>query len=655
MQHTHSHFTGKPAAILALLHRRAVLRGLVLLALVGVPDVVPAQQAAPTAPILAPMTEEEARQWYDRQPWLMGCNFVPSTAVNDTEMWQAETFDPKTIDRELAWAEGLGYNSCRVFIQYIVWKQDPKGLKNRFDQFLSIAEKHKIRVMPVLFDDCAFDAGRDPYPGKQDDPVPGTSNARWVPSPGLRLVTDKSAWPELEKYVKDMVGSFSSDNRIVLWDLYNEPGNSRMGNKSLPLVEAAFDWARQARPSQPLTIGVWGGPKEISDRQIELSDVISFHFYGNNAGMKKRIADLKKHGRPVLCTEWMARTTGSKYETELPLFKQEKVGCYNWGLVNGRTQCQYPWGSPKDAPEPKVWFHDLLRRDGSPKNPDEIAFIRRFTDAPGTNRIKPLFDFPVRDTSVCVGPDETYYLAGTTGAPAWWKTNEGIRMWKSKDLKTWEPLGLVWSFARDTTWQKKRGENQAIWAPEIHYFNKTFWIAYCVNYQGTGILRSSTGKPEGPYVDVKPDGPLTGEIDASLFRDDDGKVYFVYQDGKIARMKDDMSGLAEAPRFLKPANADRAGFEGAFIFKANNRYYLSCADFTDGRYHCYVASSKDLHGPYGDRYLAVPHGGHNMFFMDTSGQWWSTFFGNDGDAPYRERPGLLRIEFGLDEEPRPAP
>jgi len=611
------------------------------------------QLSAESAGPATKWSEEKAWEWYATQRWLFGCNFLPSTAVNDTEMWQAETFDPKTIDRELAWAHQLGYNSCRVFIQYIVWKQDPKGFKNRFDQFLSIAEKHKISVMPIPFDDCAFDAGRDPYPGKQDDPAPGTSNARWVPSPGLKLVTDKSAWPDLEKYVEDIVGRYRNDNRIVLWDLYNEPGNSGMDNKSLPLVQAVFNWARQAKPSQPLTIGVWGGPKEISDKQIELSDVISLHFYGNYDGMKNRIADLKKFNRPVICTEWMARMLGSNYETELPLFKQEKVGCYNWGLVNGRTQCQYPWGSPKDAPEPQVWFHDLLRRDGSPKNPDEIAFIRKFTTAPSVNRLKPLFDYPLRDTSVCLGPDGTYYLTGTTGHPTWWKTNQGIRMWKSRDMKTWEPMGLVWSFEKDMTWQKKQGENQAIWAPEIHYFDKTFWIAYCVNYHGTGIFKSSTGKPEGPYVDIKPDGPLTGEIDASLFRDDNGKVYFVYQNGKIARMKDDMSGLAEEPKFLKPANAGHVGFEGAFIFKANNCYYLSCADFIDGRYHCYVASSKYLYGPYGDRYLAVPHGGHNVFFKDAKGQWWSTFFGNDGDAPFKERSGLLRIEFGDDGEPRP--
>jgi xylan 1,4-beta-xylosidase len=557
------------------------------------------------------------------------------------------------MDRELAWAEGLGYNSCRIFLQYIVWRQDPAGFRNRFDQFLAIAEKHKIRVMPVLFDDCAFDASRDPYLGRQDDPVPGMSNARWVPSPGARLVPDKAAWPRLQEYVKDIVSRYGADKRIVLWDLYNEPGNSGMGNKSLPLVEAVFDWARRANPSQPVTIGVWGGPQEISDRQIELSDVISFHLYGNYDAMKTRIADLKKLDRPVLCTEWMARTLGAKYEAELPLFKQEKVACYNWGLVNGRTQCQYPWGSPKDAPEPNVWFHDLLRRDGSPKNPAEIAFIRKFADAPGVNRLRPLFDYPLRDTCVCLGPDDTYYLSGTTGHPTWWKTNEGVRLWKSKDLRTWEPLGLVWSFEKNRTWQKKQGENQAIWAPEIHYFNGAFWIAYCVNYGGTGILKSSTGRAEGPYVDVKPDGPLTDEIDASLFRDDDGRVYFVYQNGKIARMKDDMSGLAQEPTLLKPANAGQVGFEGAFLFKANGRYYLSCADFIDDRYHCYVASSDRLYGPYGNRCLAVPHGGHNMFFKDAKGQWWSTFFGNDVDAPFKERPGLLPIEFGADGGPRP--
>lgn len=600
-------------------------------------------------------SEDKAADWYQRQAWPVGFNFLPSTAVNDTEMWQAETFDPKTIDRELSWARGLGFNSCRAFLQYIVWQADAEGFKKRFGQFLELADRHGLSVMPILFDDCAF-AGREPYPGKQDAPVPGVHNSGWVPSPGLKRVTDQAAWGDLEKYVKDVVGSFARDRRVIAWDLYNEPGNSDMGDKSLPLVEASFRWARAASPSQPLTVATWSGNLTNLNRvQLEQSDVLSFHNYGGLEGFVAQIAAMKKHRRPVLCTEWMSRVLGSRFESHLPVMQREKVGAYNWGLVAGRTQTYYPWGSAKGAPEPALWHHDIFRRDGTPFSAPEVAFIRKTTNAPGVTRLKPLFDFPVRDTCVCVAPD-AYYLTGTTGAPTWWETNEGIRIWRSTDLKKWEPLGLVWSFEKDGTWQKKVvNGRRALWAPELHYLKGTFWLTYCLNYEGggTGLLKSTTGKAEGPYVDVKPDGPLTNEIDASLFQDDDGTVYWVYQNGKIARMKEDMTGLAEEPRLLKPANAGQVGFEGAFIFKANGRYHLVCADFVQDEYHCLVASSDKLMGPYGDRFLAVPHGGHNMFFRDKSGAWWSTFFGNDAHAPFRERPAILPVEFGLGSEVRP--
>ena len=278
--------------------------------------------------------------------------------------------------------------------------------------------------------------------------------------------------------------------------------------------------------------------------------------------------------------------------------------------------------------------------------------------------IKPLFDFPVRDTCICLGPEGIYYLTGTTGHPTWWQSNEGIRAWKSKDLKNWEPLGLVWSFEKNATWQKVRTDKagrltRAIWAPELHYFKDTFWIAYCVNYGGTGVLKSTSGKAEGPYVDIKPDGPLTGAIDASLFADDDGKVYFVWQNGMIARLKDDMSGLAETPRQLKPANFARVGFEGAFLTKINGRYCLVCAEFNgkgrDRTYDCMAAGAEHVYGPYGDRYLAIPHGGHNMLFADRQGAWWSTLFGNDPTAPFRERPAILKIERDSAGRIHPAP
>lgn len=280
-------------------------------------------------------------------------------------------------------------------------------------------------------------------------------------------------------------------------------------------------------------------------------------------------------------------------------------------------------------------------------------------NGPKLPEIKPLFDYPVRDTCICVGPDGTYYLTGTTGHPTWWNTNEGIRVWKSKDLKAWEPLGLVWNFAKDATWQKAKGGHLAIWAPELHYFKNTFWLAYCVNYGGTGILRSKSGKADGPYEDVKPSGPLTGEIDASLFADDDGKVYFVYQNGKIARLKDDMTGLAEQPRELKPSNAGQVGFEGAFLAKIHGRYHLICAEFNkdkkDSTYDCMAASSETIYGPYSERYLAIPHGGHNMLFKDAQGHWWSTLFGNDATASFRERPAILPITIGSDGRIHPVP
>jgi hypothetical protein len=328
-----------------------------------------------------PWSEERAWSWYRQQPWIVGFNYVPSTAANTTEFWFAETFDPKTIDRELAWGAGLGFNSCRVFVQYLVWRNDPAGLKQRLDRFLAIADRQGLACVLVLFDDCAFGdpPQTEPYLGRQRDPIPGMILPSWTPSPGLKAVTEQTAWPSLEGYVRDIVGTFGQDKRVRMWDLYNEPGNSGLGNKSLPLVEATFAWARAVNPSQPLTMSPWGAPIELSRRQLELSDVISFHFYGNYEGLRNQIVSYKKHLRPVICTEWMARLQGSLWETDLPLFKREAVGCYSWGLVNGRTQCQFAWYHPRGTPEPEVWFHDLFHSDGRPYNAAEHEVIRKTT------------------------------------------------------------------------------------------------------------------------------------------------------------------------------------------------------------------------------------------------------------------------------------
>jgi beta-xylosidase len=293
-------------------------------------------------------------------------------------------------------------------------------------------------------------------------------------------------------------------------------------------------------------------------------------------------------------------------------------------------------------------------------------------------QLRKLMDTPLRDTSICQGPDGIWYLTGTV--EPFWGFNEGIKLWKSKDLTNWVSLGFVWKYGA-SPWHKKYLEaKKPLWAPEIHYLKATFWLTYSIpgwdgtgKTSGSGLLRSTTGKPEGPYVDVQPDARLGDEIDASLFEDDDGSVYFLWHCGKIARMKPDMSGLAEPYHWLKTTTSDpgpkhhsslcagifgkdsfdHVGFEGAYIFKANGRYYLSCADEFDGRYTCMMASSTNLYGPYSERYEAIPHAGHNVFFQDQSGKWWSTFFGSDGTAPWRERPGILPIAFDENGRARP--
>lgn len=318
----------------------------------------------------------QARAWQETQPWLIGCNFLPRSAVNDIEMWQE--FDAVTIDRELGWARQLGYNSVRVFINYVVWEADAEALKQHLRTFLDLAARRGISVMPILLDDCNF-ADRVAEAGPQPDPVPGVHNSQWVSSPPLAMVTDRDEWPRIERYVRDLVGTFGQDRRIAVWDLYNEPGNSGLGAQSLPLVEAVFRWARAVGPVQPLTVGMWTDfDGAMSRRLCELSDVISFHGYDAPAGIHAKIAQCLSWERPVLCTEWLLRQNDNNFEQLLPMFRESHVGCYHWGLVAGRTQTYFHWGSTPGAPQPELWQHDLLRPDGSAFDDREVAFIKRF-------------------------------------------------------------------------------------------------------------------------------------------------------------------------------------------------------------------------------------------------------------------------------------
>lgn len=314
--------------------------------------------------------------WYDGKGWLVGCNFIPSTAVNQLEMWQADTFDPGRISLELGWATKLGMNSVRVFLHDVAWEVDPQGFLQRIACFLGIAAGLGLSTLLVLLDDC-WNPGAQA--GPQPAPMPGVHNSRWLQCPGVAQVADPAAWPSLKRYIQAILEAFATDERVLAWDLYNEPGNSGMGDRSLPLLHSVFAWAREMNPSQPLTAGLWADLPALNIYQLSASDVISFHHYRPADHLQGTIQELRGENRPILCTEYMARTLGSLFETHLPVFREEQIGCYNWGLVAGKTQTYFPWGSPPGGPEPEIWFTDILRPDGTPFRADEAELIREIT------------------------------------------------------------------------------------------------------------------------------------------------------------------------------------------------------------------------------------------------------------------------------------
>jgi hypothetical protein len=341
-------------------------------------------------------SEEKAKSWYAQQPWLVGSNYIPKSAINQLEMWQETTFDPLEIDKELGWAEAMGMNTMRVFLHDLLWQQDTAGFQKRINQFLAIASRHHIRPLFVVFDSCW-----DPYPvlGPQHPPIPGVHNSGWVQSPGAKALTDPTQYPRLKTYVQGLIGAFAKDDRILGWDLWNEPDASNARSYSgeepkdkialvLALLPQVFKWAREVNPIQPLTSGVWGhlgegvALNQLQEIQLRESDIITFHNYSWPEDFKAEVEWLKTKNRPVICTEFMARSVGSTFDAILPIAKEERVGAINWGFVAGKTQTYLPWESwvhPYILSEPPVWFHEVLRPDGSPYRDAEVQLIRQLT------------------------------------------------------------------------------------------------------------------------------------------------------------------------------------------------------------------------------------------------------------------------------------
>ncbi|MDQ2862458.1 MAG: cellulase family glycosylhydrolase [Bacteroidota bacterium] len=341
-------------------------------------------------------SEDKINCWYTKNNWPIGCNYIPHNAINQLEMWQEDTFDPILINQELKWAYELGFNSIRVFLHHLVWDQNPATYLNRIEHFLAIANKYHIKTMFVL-----FDAVWDPFPkpGKQPDPKYYVHNSGWVQCPGFEVLNDGTKYDGLYEYVYGIVNHFKNDERVLFWDVFNEPDNNNIGSYkddnysttkaqlSMNLLRKAIGWIRRIDPIQPITMAPWqfqSGDSSLltllDNYMFSHSDIISFHCYEDKAGIEKRIIDLKSYNRPILCTEYMARPFNSTFREILPILRKYEVGAYNWGFVAGKSQTHCPWDSWQRAytDEPVLWFHDVLRPNGEPYDKAEVEYLIEF-------------------------------------------------------------------------------------------------------------------------------------------------------------------------------------------------------------------------------------------------------------------------------------
>ena len=326
--------------------------------------------------IYQPWSKEKAKEWYASHPYRAGCNFQPSSAINQIEMWQSSTFDATTIDRELGWAEELGFNLMRVYLSSVVWQNEPEAFKAHINEYLTIADSHGVKTLFVFFDDCW---NPESAYGPQPVPKPGVHNSGWVQDPAVSLRADTAAlFPILEKYVKDVMTTFKDDERIWMWDLYNEPGNTGHKLTSMPLLRNVFRWARECQVSQPLTVGVWFMEcPELNQFQLASSDIISYHNYSNPTIHSQCIDTLSLLDRPMVCTEYMARRADSRFQNIMPILKANNVAAINWGFVSGKTNTIFAWDEPMpEVQEPPLWFHDIFRQDHTPFCQEEVEIIK---------------------------------------------------------------------------------------------------------------------------------------------------------------------------------------------------------------------------------------------------------------------------------------
>lgn len=350
-------------------------------------------------------SNEKAWDWYKSKKWIRGCNFISSDCANRIDQWQSygATDRFKTVDEELALAKSVGFNSIRVLVEYDVWDMEHDAFMQNLETYLQICDKHGITCMIVLANDCQ--TPKENYKktvlGEQHFDL-GYHGGRKV-SPHQKGEETYNIFDEPEiatRYiamVREIITKYKDDKRVILWNILNEPGNRR-GDKSLEFMKKMFQTAREIDPIQPLAADIWNGINEdgsartnIEQAAMDLSDVISFHWYGDFCSMVKFVTALKKTNRPIFCTEWLHRISGNNIFEIFPYFFSEGIASYQWGLVASyKTQYFEPWNmlweqydnADKDALHLDFtkWQHDLFRPSHHPYDPNEIKIIKEFSE-----------------------------------------------------------------------------------------------------------------------------------------------------------------------------------------------------------------------------------------------------------------------------------
>ncbi len=346
-------------------------------------------------------SRERAWEWYHSVPWIRGFNGYPSNCVNRIAMWQSYKHGEvmEQLEREFALAKETGFNAVRAIIQFECWYYEHDSFMQNLEEYLTLASKYGLGVMLCLGNDCSVPRelfkpavfGEQPVDWGYHGGIRRGAHSVVYNTEGYYLLDEPSIEPKYYEMADELAAKYCKDPRIQIWDVWNEPGNGKRYDKSLHAMERFFEIIRSHQPIQPLTADCWSytadmvPARNIERRAIELSDVVTFHYYGSLQNMVVLIKNLKEYGRPLINNEWLNRIAGNRVEDIFPLFWLERIGSYHWGLMAGYSQTYEPWGyyydeckKPGSELDMTKWQHDLFRFNGEPYSEKELAIVKRF-------------------------------------------------------------------------------------------------------------------------------------------------------------------------------------------------------------------------------------------------------------------------------------